>query len=64
MLNSLYVKLFGLYFVNFHSNVTTVLELHYTQLLSSKAYFKVCFLSAKILQPIGMSVPIIRYQRT
>ena len=33
----------GFYFVYYHSNVTTVLELHFSQLLSSKAYFKVCF---------------------
>ena len=31
------------YFVYYHSNVTTVLELHFSQLSSSKAYFKVCF---------------------
>ena len=33
----------GFYFVYYHSNVTTVLELHFSQFLSSKAYFKVCF---------------------
>ena len=33
----------GFYFVYYHSNVTTVLELHFSRLLSSKAYFKVCF---------------------
>ena len=33
----------GFYFVCYHSNVTTVLELHFSRLLSSKAYFKVCF---------------------
>ena len=31
------------YFICYHSNVTTVLELHFSRLLSSKAYFKVCF---------------------
>ena len=33
----------GFYFVCYHSNVTTVLELHFSRLLSNKAYFKVCF---------------------
>ena len=33
----------GFYFVCYHSNVITVLELHFSWLLSSKAYFKVCF---------------------
>ena len=33
----------GFYFVCHHSNVTAVLELHLHRLLSSKAYFKVCF---------------------
>ena len=33
----------GFYFVCYHSNVTTVLELHFSWLLSSKTYFKVCF---------------------
>ena len=42
-LNSLQVKLFGLLFVYYHCNVTTVLELHFSQLLSSKAYFIMCF---------------------
>ena len=56
----------GFYFVGYHSNVTTVLELHFSGLLSSKAYFnfKVC-LSGKISVPIfscqsllpGTSVP-------
>ena len=39
--NSLQVKLFGLLFC-YHSNVTTVLKLHFSRLLSSKAYFKKC----------------------
>ena len=30
------------HFVQYHCNVTTVLELHFSRLLSSKAYFKVC----------------------
>ena len=33
----------GFYFVYYHCSVTTVLELHFSQLLLSKAYFKVCF---------------------
>ena len=33
----------GFYFVCYHSNVTTVLELHFSWLLSTKACFKVCF---------------------
>ena len=36
----------GYYFVYYHCNVTTVLELHFSQLLASKAYFKV-FLKCK-----------------
>ena len=47
--NSLQVKLFELYY---HCNVTTVLELHFSQLLSSKAYFKVCFEVQKIWLPL------------
>ena len=31
------------YFACHHSNVTTVLELHFSSLLSHKAYFKVWF---------------------
>ena len=54
----------GYYFVCYHSNVITVLELYFTWLLSSKAYFKV-FLSVKTRQPffscqsllLGTSVP-------
>ena len=33
----------GIYFVEYHCNVTTVLELHFSRLLSSNAYFKLCF---------------------
>ena len=33
----------GFCFVCYHSNVTIILELNFTPLLSSKAYFKVCF---------------------
>ena len=33
----------GFYFAYYHNNVTTVLELHCSRLLPSKAYFKVCF---------------------
>ena len=41
----------GIYFVYYHSNVTTVLELYLSWLLSSKAYFKVCFEVWKIWLP-------------
>ena len=33
----------GSYCVCYHSNVTIVLEWHFSQLLSTNAYFKVCF---------------------
>ena len=33
----------GFYFVYYHCNIATVLVLHFNRLLSSKAYFKVCF---------------------
>ena len=50
--NSLQDELFGLLFClisqQYHGNVTIVLELHLSQLLSSKAYFKVCFEVQKI----------------
>ena len=47
----------GFYFVYYHYNVTTVLELHFSRLLSSKVYFKV-FLSVKNLVAIFfMSIP-------
>ena len=36
------LKYSGFYFVSYHSNVTTVIGLHFSRLLSSKAYFKVC----------------------
>ena len=36
----------GFYFVYYHSNVTTVLELNFSQLLSSKGYLR-CVLSVK-----------------
>ena len=45
---SLQIKLFGLLFVYYYSNVTTVLELHFSRFLSSKAYLKVCFEVCKI----------------
>ena len=53
------------YFVQYYHNVTTVLELHFSRLLSSKAYFKVCFEMGKIWLPffscqslqLGTSVP-------
>ena len=32
----------GIYFVYYHCNVITVLELYFGRLLPSKAYFKVC----------------------
>ena len=38
----------GFYFVYYHCNFATVLELHFSQLSSSKAYFKVCFEVRKI----------------
>ena len=38
----------GFYFVYYHCNVTTVLVVHFSWLLSSKAYFKVCFEVQKI----------------
>ena len=38
----------GGYFVYYHCNVNTVLELHFNQLLSCKAYFNVCFEVRKI----------------
>ena len=33
----------GFYVVYYHNNITTVLELYFNQVLSSKAYFKVYF---------------------
>ena len=52
----------GFYFVYYHCNVTTVLEVHFSRLLSSKAYFKVCFEVQKIRSPFFfMSIPTIRY---
>ena len=38
----------GFSFVYYHCNVATVLELHFSQLSSNKAYFKVCFEVRKI----------------
>ena len=38
----------GFYFVYYYYNVATVLELHFSWLLSSKVYFKVCFEVQKI----------------
>ena len=49
------------YFVQYYSNVTTVLELHFSRLLSSKAYFKVCFEVGKIQLPFFHVNPTIRY---
>ena len=54
----------GFYFVCYHSHVTTVLELHFSQLLSSKAYFKGCFKCEKSGSHFFMSIPTIRYQHT
>ena len=46
--NSLQVKLFGLlYFIYYHCSVATAFELHFNQLLSSKAY-NMCFEVQKI----------------
>ena len=55
----------GFYFVYNHCDVATVLQLHFSQLLLSKAYFKVRFEVQKIWQPffscqsllLGTSVP-------
>ena len=33
----------GFYFVQYYCNFATILELHFSRLLSSKGYFKVCF---------------------
>ena len=49
------------YSVNYHSNVTAVLELHFGQLLSSKAYFKVSLSAKNLVVIFFMSIPIIRY---
>ena len=38
----------GFYFVYYHCNVTTVIELHFSWLFSSTAYFKVCYEVEKI----------------
>ena len=40
----------GFYFVYYHGSVATVLELHFSQLLLSKAYFKVRFEVQKVWQ--------------
>ena len=51
--NSRYTGYLSFYCVYYHCNVATytVLELHFSRLLSSKAYFKVCLEVWKILQP-------------
>ena len=53
----------GIPFVYYHCKVTTVsvLELHFCKLLSSKAYFKVCFELQKFGCHFFMLIPIIRY---
>ena len=51
----------GFYFVCYHSNVTTVLELHFSRLLSSKAYFKVCFKCKNSVAIFFMSIPTVKY---
>ena len=38
----------GFYFAYYHYNVTTVIELYFSWLFSSKAYFKVCFEVGKL----------------
>ena len=60
----------GFLFVYYHCNVTTVIELHFRWLFSSKAYFKVCFEAGKIYWPffsyqsllLGTSVPNDKYR--
>ena len=64
---------FGLFFICYHNNVTTVLELHFSRLLSSKAYvFEGVFYVQKIRYPffsyqsllLGTTVPndeLLRY---
>ena len=51
----------GISFVYYHCKVTTILELHFCQLLSSKAYFKVCFEVQKFSCHFFMSIPTVRY---
>ena len=50
------LNLSGFYFVYYCCNVTTILEVHFSWLVSSKAYFK-----CKKLVAIFMSIPTIRY---
>ena len=49
----------GFYFL--FSITTTVLELHFGRLLSSKACFKVCFELQNIRSSFFISIPSIRY---
>ena len=54
----------GFYFVWYHSNVTTLLKLHFSQLLSSKAYFNVFFKCKKFSSHffhVNSYYPTIRY---
>ena len=58
---SKFLKFFNYSGFYYHSNVTTELELHFSQLLSSKAYFKV-FSNVKNLVAIFFtSIPTIRH---
>ena len=52
----------GFHFVYYHCNVATVLELHFSRLLPSKGYFKVCFevsvaIFARRSLLLGTSIP-------
>ena len=47
------------YFVQYYCIVTTVLELHFSRLLSSKAYFKVCFEMGKFWLPFFSCQPLL-----
>ena len=49
------------YFVKYHCNVTTVLELHFNRLLSSNVYFMACFEVQKFDSNFFMSIPTMRY---
>ena len=44
---SKFLKFFNYSGFYYHSNVTTELELHFSQLLSSKAYFNVCIFKSE-----------------
>ena len=48
----------GFYFGYYHCNVTTVLELYFSRLLSSKVYFKVSYELQKFGCYFFVSIPI------